>query len=188
MLVDGISEQVLGFLVRGPLDKIEQVCLAPGMKKDRFNYRILNGYGGKMHYGETVPTAMLRELCDESKLKIRSTKTFHKVALFDIALPMPENEKPKYGVSGVKTVRLHVFLIEGENLSPEATAEMGEPKWFDASELPFGQMHPGVKLWLSRVLNGECLLGRMTSRADGSVSEYEFERTPWGILGMKIAP
>lgn len=188
MLVDGVSEQVLGFLVRGPLDKPDKVCLAPGAKEGRFNYGILNGYGGKMHLGETVSNAMLRELCQETKLDVRSCKRFRKVALVDVSSPVPEADKPKYGVLGVKTARLHVFLIEGVDLEPKATDEMGMPEWYDVDKLPFARMHPGVELWLPRVLKGECLSGEMTCQVGGVVSEYSFDQLPFQILAMKIAP
>lgn len=117
------------------------------MKKRGFGVGKYNGYGGKVKEGESVESAAVRELNEESGLVVMPGDLI-KVCEFDFYFP----HKPEFNQT------VHVFVVEKYSGEPVETEEMAY-KWFGFDEVPYSQMWDDDKYWLERVVNGEKLKG-----------------------------
>lgn len=134
----------LCFPVRG--QPVAELLL--GMKKRGVGAGKFNGFGGKIEAGESVETAVLRELHEESGLS---------------ALPHQLTRAAEltfYTGPTLDTIT-HVFLLDGWAGQPVETAEM-RPHWFAIDAIPFDQMWADDRYWLPRVLAGERIRGTFT--------------------------
>jgi len=110
-----------------------------------------NGYGGGIEKGETAVLCAIRELEEESGLKIKP-KDLEKVAIVDF-----HNEKSD---GSVFICRVHFFKVlnwEGEIKETEDGA-MITPTFFDINNLPLDKMMPADKEFMPQILNGKKLL------------------------------
>lgn len=127
------------------LVKTDQVCLA--MKKRGFGEGKWNGYGGKVEPDESVESAALRELTEESLV------TAQKQDLTLIA-------KKRYYHPGKDVLEVHTFFLRTWHGEPQETEEM-RPAWFLRTEIPFEKMWVDDIHWFPRVLAGEKLFGQV---------------------------
>ena len=100
-----------------------------GMKKRGFGEGRWNGFGGKVHKGETIEEAAKRELIEEACIKVDKIDK-RGVLLFEF-----EGNPEK--------LEMHIFssnTFEGE---PMETEEM-KPQWFLEKDIPFDQTWPDV--------------------------------------------
>lgn len=112
-----------------------------GMKKVRFGAGKWNGFGGKVAQGETVRAAAVREMEEESGVRIVEE------ALEEIAdIEFFFGEKPMFHGYVFRT---HTW--EGE---PHESEEM-RPQWFPLGALPWEDMWDSDKQWLSEALAGQ---------------------------------
>lgn len=138
----------LCFPVRGsPIDE-----LLLGMKKRGVGAGKFNGFGGKIEGGETVETAVLRELHEECGLSALPTQLTKAAELIF------------YNGDRLDTIT-HVFLLDSWLGQPVETAEM-QPHWFRVDAIPFDQMWADDRHWLPRVLAGEQIRGTFHFSAD----------------------
>jgi len=134
--------------------------LALAQKLRGFGVNRWNGYGGHVEKGEAIEEAALRELFEESGNQVEAGPLdLHKAAILNFHFP---DNKPVHEV--------HVFLIDRWQGEPQATEEMGEPRWFDAAGLLAveEQMWAADRLWLPPVLGGRSIYGTFIYNADGS--------------------
>jgi 8-oxo-dGTP pyrophosphatase MutT (NUDIX family) len=132
--------------------RTEEVCL--GYKKLGFGAGYWNGFGGKIHDGETATEAAVRELAEECGLAAEAS------ALTDVAhltLRYP-NEL---------TVVMQVYLLHDWDGEIAETDEM-HPDWFATDTLPLTEMWESDTAWLPRVLAGERLVGEVQFADDGT--------------------
>jgi 8-oxo-dGTP pyrophosphatase MutT (NUDIX family) len=133
-----LTDATLCFLIEG-----NRVLLAKKARK--IGKGCWNGYGGGIEKGETPEQAMVREFWKEAEVVI-SENDLEKVAIFNGHNITSEGEK--------FVCHVHVFLARKWEGEPVETEEMLEPTWFDLDDLPFGQMMPADKEWLSYIFRG----------------------------------
>ena len=129
-----------------------------GMKKRGFAVGKWNGYGGKLHQGETIKGAALRELQEESGIV---TDRIEKVGIIDF-----ETE----GNSEIYEV--HVFKLENFTGEPVETEEM-RPQWFDYDKIPFDNMWPDDKYWFPLLLSGKKFRGKFLFGKNDTILNQE---------------
>ncbi len=113
-----------------------------GMKKRGFGEGRWNGFGGKIEPGESELEGAMRELQEESGL---IGKSFTEVArLFFDFETTPD------------TIHSVVYFCDDYSGEPIETDEM-RPRWFKASDLPFGEMWTDDQYWVPLVLDGKKL-------------------------------
>jgi 8-oxo-dGTP diphosphatase len=144
-----MGETTLCFLVRP-----KEILLA--MKKRRFGAGKLNGVGGKMLPGETVPEAAIREIEEEIGVKVE-TQDLEKVAELHFTF---ENKKEWDQIS-------HVFFIRKWKGEPQETEEMN-PEWFSMENIPYKRMWLDDEYWYPLVLAGKKIKGNFHFSNDGS--------------------
>lgn len=162
-----VTEATLCILVRE--EPPRQILL--GLKKKGFGAGKYGGFGGKVEEGEAVETAAIRELEEETGLRVLP-ELLRYVARLEFLFPARPNWNH----------HVHVFLLASWLGEPEESGEM-RPEWFAVDDLPFNGMWQDGRHWLPRILSGERILGRFTFREDNetidSMNVREWE-TPAG--------
>ena len=125
------------FLLRG-----EEILLARKKRKDGVG--LWNGYGGDVRMHETVPNAAVRELREECEVEVQKEHLIQR-ALIKTYLWL----RPYFTV--------HAFITHQWLGTPKESQEMGEPRWFPFSKIPYAEMFPDDHFWLPRILSGENL-------------------------------
>ena len=133
-----------------------------GMKKRGFGEGRWNGFGGKVHKGETIEEAAKRELIEEACIKVDKIDK-RGVLLFEF-----EGNPEK--------LEMHIFssnTFEGE---PMETEEM-KPQWFLRNKIPYDSMWPDDPYWIPLMLEGKNFTGSFLFDSEGStVLKYEFKK------------
>jgi 8-oxo-dGTP diphosphatase len=132
-----------------------------GMKLRGFGSGKYNGFGGKLQTGETPEDAAIRELEEESGLKVLVSDLQH-TALIDFEFPF----KPEFNQ------RVYIFIISNFDDTHVPTQEM-DPFWFDISDVPYGKMWDSDKLWLPSLIDGKKFYAKFIWKEDNeTVEEY----------------
>jgi 8-oxo-dGTP diphosphatase len=140
----------------------DKILLA--MKKRGFGAGKFNGFGGKVEKGEDVTSAALRELHEESSIKVNPQDT-KKVAELDFFFP----HQPDWNQT------VHVFVSHVWNGDPVESDEMA-PQWFAMDEIPFDKMWSDDKHWMPKVLAGDNVRGSFTfGRDDGTILDLKID-------------
>lgn len=133
-----------------------------GMKKTGFGAGYWNGFGGKVHDGETTEHAAIREVQEECGLVVASLELYAQLIFtFD--------EHPD-------TLHVAVYIATDFSGTPIETEEM-RPMWFSLDAVPYQKMWPDDEIWLPRILNGEKLHGT-----------FHFDQTEKMLLHSEIKP
>jgi mutator protein MutT len=150
-----MKQTTLCFCIEG-----ENVLL--GMKKKGFGAGKVNGYGGKIEAGETPRAAAIRELQEESGLKVNEVD-LTQGALVHFSF----EEKPMFDC--------FVFLTKAWTGELIETAEM-KPEWHAIAQLPFASMWVADIQWLPLVLAGQTIEVYVNFNTDGSVvKEFSYK-------------
>ena len=129
-----------------------------GMKKRGFGVNKYNGYGGKVEMNESILQGAIRELEEESGLKVAD---LNRVGY--IVFHMEESQK---------IMKVHVYTYdEKEELTPIETDEM-RPQWFGFDEIPFDRMWPDDPYWLPLLLQGKKFIGRFDYSDDNTIIDH----------------
>lgn len=118
-----------------------------GMKKTGFGQGKYNGFGGKIQQGETVRHATVRELEEESGIKVKEEQ-LELVGTLDFIFPASPQLRHD----------VHIFLARIWQGQPVETEEM-KPQWFLFSDIPYDEMWQDDLYWLPKVLAGEKITG-----------------------------
>ena len=136
-----------------------------GRKKRGFGLNKLNGFGGKIQPGETVPEAAVREIEEESGLQVpieslraAGTVTFH----------FPYQREFDHHV--------HVFLTTAWSGVLRESAEMA-PEWHSLAEIPYSRMWQDDAHWLPHVLAGRSIDAEFTFARDNETVDSWTLRT-----------
>jgi 8-oxo-dGTP pyrophosphatase MutT (NUDIX family) len=143
-------QATLCFLIRG--NPPREILL--GFKKIGLGQGKYGGFGGKIEAGETVTRAAVRELQEETGIKVLE-KDLQRMGHLTFLFPA----RPDWSQV------VHVFLATKWDGDPVESAEM-IPAWFAIDDIPFKQMWQDVYHWLPRVLAGERVRARFTFKED----------------------
>lgn len=127
-----------------------------GMKKRGFGAGRWNGFGGKLHQGESVEQAAMREMQEEAGIV---PNELSKVGIIDFEL---ENDP--------EILEVHIFKGRGFVGEPQESEEM-KPQWFNVEEIPFENMWPDDKYWFPLFLADKKFKGRFLFGKDDAVLE-----------------
>jgi 8-oxo-dGTP diphosphatase len=152
----------LCYLIRG--NPPREILL--GFKKIGLGQGKYGGVGGKIEAGETVTRAAVRELEEETGIKVLE-EDLQRMAHLTFLFPA----KPDWSQV------VHAFLTTRWDGNPVESAEM-IPAWFASDDIPFEQMWQDVSYWLPRVLAGERLRASFTFKEDNETVD-EVEIKPW---------
>lgn len=131
-----------------------EICLA--MKKRGFGEGKLNGTGGKVEAGETVPQAAIREAREEIGVEINEND-LEQVATIAFSF----DQKPEWNIL------CGVFMTSVWQHEPTESEEMA-PQWFSYDAVPYDRMWVDDQHWLPQVLAGETLQASFHFSNDGS--------------------
>ena len=138
----------------------DQVLL--GMKKRGFGEGRWNGFGGKVHEGENIEEAMLRELEEETGLRLTA---FEKRGVLEFQYQNDEN----------KIHETHLFCATEFEGEPQESEEM-RPQWFSVNEIPLESMWPDDRYWLPLFLEGKRFKGEFLFQDFNTILEYKVEK------------
>ena len=142
-----MKNATLCFLINKETEKI-----LLGMKKRGFGKNKWNGFGGKVEDGENIKQAAIRELFEESGVKVKDAKKLAELTFFF-------KNKPKWNQV------VHVFISnnwKGEAIESEEML----PKWFNFKDIPFEKMWRDDVHWLPFILKNKKVNGEFTFGED----------------------
>ncbi len=135
------------------LDGEDRVLL--GRKRRGMGVGKWNGFGGKIEAGETMRQCAVRELWEESGIRVRPEDL---ELMADLYFDQPSDENWSHG--GM------VYFVRKWEGTPRLSEEM-EPRWFRLEELPYDEMWQADCIWLPALLDGKQLRGTILFAPDG---------------------
>jgi 8-oxo-dGTP pyrophosphatase MutT (NUDIX family) len=121
-----------------------------GKKKRGFGEGKLNGYGGKQAEGEDIEETAVRELFEESGVKV-SNDDLNKVGEIDFYFP-PGEKADKYNQ------KVHTYIVKNWSGKLRESEEMTVEE-FPLDEIPYEEMWDTDRYWMKPILNGEKIKG-----------------------------
>jgi 8-oxo-dGTP pyrophosphatase MutT (NUDIX family) len=145
-----MTDRTLCFLTRG--DPPDEVLL--GLKKAGFGAGKYAGFGGGMEAGESIQAAAVRELAEETGIRLAESDLI-KVGQLRFIFPY----RPDWSQV------VHVFRVKSWTGEPVESSEM-RPAWFKISEVPYTSMWSDAPHWLPLILSGKRVSGRLVLKSD----------------------
>jgi 8-oxo-dGTP diphosphatase / 2-hydroxy-dATP diphosphatase len=131
-----------------------------GMKKRGFGQGKWNGFGGHVEEGETIESAMQREVQEECGLMLQD---FEKRGVLEFEFQgQPE------------ILEVHVFASQNFEGIPVESEEM-RPAWFGIEEIPFDSMWPDDKHWFPMFLKGKTFHGKFLFQDHDTILEFSLD-------------
>jgi 8-oxo-dGTP diphosphatase len=156
-------EATLCFLLKG--NPAEEILL--GLKKIGFGEGKYGGFGGKVEAGETPEMAAVREMAEETGIKV-AAQDLQRVGHLTFLFP--------YQPAWSQVV--HVFLARSWDGEAGESVE-AQPFWFPTNSIPYARMWQDCAYWLPLVLAGQKVRARFTFQEDNeSVDEVKMEEWP----------
>ena len=135
------------------------------MKKRGFGMGKWNGYGGKLHEGESLEHAAIREVKEESGIQIVESD-LKRIGVLDFYF----TDKEEWNQ------RVHVYMVENFTGEPIETEEM-KPKWFKDTEITYPEMWAGDDAWFTYLIRYEKFVGEIHFSEEGKkVVEVKIEK------------
>ena len=125
-----------------------------GRKKVGFGEGKFVGVGGGIEKGENKEQTAVRELYEETGIRIEES-ALNYCAELTFIFPV----RPKWNRV------LYVFVVDQFEGEPQESDEI-EPHWFPIDELPLKNMWADDAYWMKRVIAGEKLKGKFTFAYD----------------------
>ncbi len=147
------------------MSKILTLCIVQqgdkvllGMKKRGFGAGRWNGFGGKVHEGETVEQAATRELQEEAGIA-------------------PKNLIPAGNLHFTiqdtgEDLEVHLFKITEFSGEPVESEEM-KPQWFSIDKIPYDAMWVDDIYWLPLFLEGKKFKAEFNFKDDKTLLNYK---------------
>ena len=181
-----------------------------GLKKRGFGAGKLNGFGGKVDPGETVLAAALREMREESGLRVRGGARYAAHLTFAFV-----GQRERMSVH-VLTARRWEAVAAGEDAAAAAAADAAanaasadnavgagandcaaepvesdemQPQWFPTAAVPFERMWLDDRHWLPHVLAGRRVRGFFLLRGHEAIERMELDADvpPGAFDGAELA-
>ncbi len=134
----------------------DQVLL--GMKKRGFGQGRWNGFGGKVHAGETILEAAGRELQEEAGVAVSELE---EMGIIDFEF-----------VGNEEILEVHIFRAQDFSGEPRESDEM-RPVWHPQDKIPFAEMWPDDRYWFPYFLEGRKFRGRFLFDAQTNIVEQD---------------
>lgn len=131
-----------------------------GMKKRGFGEGRWNGFGGKLEKGESIIDAAIREMKEESGIRVEDLeeKGIIEFQFLDTG----------------KLLEVHVFDVLRFKGEPIETEEMS-PQWFHLDEIPFESMWADDIYWLPIFLRGNKFKGKFVFEDTNKLLSHKVE-------------
>ncbi|MCX6709917.1 MAG: 8-oxo-dGTP diphosphatase [Candidatus Woesearchaeota archaeon] len=136
------------------IEKDRKILL--GMKKRGFGEGKYNGFGGKLLDTESIEEAAVRELREESGIRVLPENLIKCAEIKFFCPSVPNNEWDQV---------VSVFLVEKWEETPSETEEM-MPEWFSFDEIPYKKMWQDDSHWLPLVLSGKKIKATFVFKED----------------------
>jgi 8-oxo-dGTP pyrophosphatase MutT (NUDIX family) len=136
------------------------------LKKTGFGAGKWGGFGGKIEGAETATQAAVRELREESSLKV-APDDWRLVGCLDFCFPARTEWSQV----------VQVFTAGRWQGRPVESSEM-RPAWFAIDQIPYDKMWQDCMHWLPRVLEGERIEACFVFATDNETVE-RVEIRPW---------
>lgn len=130
------------------------------MKKRGFGADLWNGFGGKLHGGETIEDGLRRETFEEAGIKLRETE---KAGIIEFEF-----------AGNPEILEVHIFRAGSFEGEPAETEEM-KPCWFQINEIPYDSMWPDDQFWLPLLLDGKKFKGKFVFDKDTNIVSHHLE-------------
>lgn len=144
-----MTEGTLVYLFRD-----DEILLA--MKKRGFGEGKWNGVGGKLHPGESVVDAAIRETQEEIDVDVELSDPHGLIHFHD----------------GDAEWLVHVFRSNEFSGEPTETEEM-RPKWFATEDIPYGDCWEDDEYWLPLLIAGKKFTAEVWLDANNHVTKSE---------------
>ena len=131
------------------------------MKKRGFGAGRWNGFGGKVHDGESIEEAARRELKEEAGITVGKMKP---AGILEFEFERNKGE----------ILRVHIFK-GGEVAGRPRESEEMSPKWFFIDEIPFREMWPDDRYWFPLFLKNRKFRGKFLFGDGDSIVDYMLE-------------
>jgi 8-oxo-dGTP diphosphatase / 2-hydroxy-dATP diphosphatase len=146
---------------------ITTLCLAReddkillGFCKRGLSKGLWNGFGGKVHEGETIEEAAKRETREEAGIDILAME---KIGIIDFVWQ-----------DNLEAIQVHVFSVKDFFGQPKETKEM-KPEWLKIEKLDFGKMWADDEYWYPLFLSGKKFKGNFLFDQNNKVLDYKLE-------------
>lgn len=139
---------------------VENERILLGMKKEGFGAGRWNGFGGKVEPGESIEQAAVREVYEESDIKVTD---YEKAGVIEFEFK-----------GNPVILEVHIYKITRYNGEPKETNEM-IPKWFPIKDIPYQQMWPDDKYWMPLFLAGKKFKGKILFQDQDTILESRLD-------------
>ena len=129
-----------------------------GLKKRGFGAGRWNGFGGKVHEGETIEDAARREVMEEAGV---SVPVLEKMGVIDFEF-----------VGDPVALEVHVFRAHEFTGEPRESDEM-KPQWFPVGAVPFHAMWPDDLHWFPFLLSGKKFKAQFLFQGNDTILESQ---------------
>lgn len=128
-----------------------------GMKKRGFGAGRWNGFGGKVEPGESIEDAAKREIWEEAGVKVTDIEKVGKIDFEFLGNP--------------EVLEVHIFKADDFMGNITESEEM-KPQWFHIDEIPFSDMWPDDKYWMSLFLKNKKFRGRFLFEGQNEIISH----------------
>ncbi|MEM7127792.1 MAG: 8-oxo-dGTP diphosphatase [Chloroflexota bacterium] len=135
-----------------------------GHKKSGIGEGKILGIGGKVEEGESPEAATIREMWEETTLRVALADL---IKVGEVTFLFPH--KPQWNMT------VHNYVATRWTGTPTETDEMA-PEWFPLANLPLNRMWDDAQYWLQATLGGQFVVGEFTFYQDNeTVAENKIE-------------
>jgi flavodoxin/ADP-ribose pyrophosphatase YjhB (NUDIX family) len=138
----------------------EESMVLLGMKKRGFGEGRWNGFGGKLEKGESIIDAAVREMREESGLRVEELEEKGVINF--------------HFLDNGKILEVHVFDVLKYSGEAIETEEMS-PKWFNLDEIPFESMWADDIYWMPLFFRGDKFKGKFVFENNDKLLSHEVE-------------
>ena len=118
-----------------------------------------NGFGGKIHEGESIEEAALREIREEAGIMLAGLTPRGRIT-FNF------QDNPE-------ALEVHIFSAPWSGGAIES--EEMKPQWFALHEIPYESMWPDDKLWLPLLIAGKNFTGEVHFKDMDTILRHTIE-------------